>query len=219
MEKLAKIREILLAKEIIKKAGLYIVEKKDLETLAEGAADAYQDYPLHNYLSKGKYDKQTSKLLMYASIKAMFKEAVIYADSPELKGFAVWLPFGYKGTKAIPFLFNGGLKLILHSGFGIIARLVNYDDYGMALKKEFTNNYDWYLFNLSVKPESQGKGIATKLIEPMLTLCDDKKMLAYLETHKESNVGLYKHFGFDLKKDDPIPKTNVKHYAMVRYAK
>ena len=44
-------------------------------------------------------------------------------------------------------------------------------------------------------------------------------MLAFLETHKESNVGLYKHFGFDLKKDEPIPKTNVKHYAMVRYPK
>ena len=46
--------------------------------------------------------------------------------------------------------------------------------------------------------------------------CDDEKMVAYLETNKESNVSLYKHYGFDLKKEELIPKTPVTHYAMVR---
>ena len=41
-------------------------------------------------------------------------------------------------------------------------------------------------------------------------------MVAYLETNKEANVGLYKHYGFDLMKEEKIPKTPVTHYAMVR---
>ena len=86
----------------------------------------------------------------------------------------------------------------------------------MNLKKEFTDNYDWYLFNLSVKKEAQGKGIASKLMRPMLEFCDNEKMVAYLETNKENNVGLYNHYGFELKKEELIPKTNVMHYAMVR---
>ena len=145
MDKLVRKIEIPLARKVIERAGLYIVEKKDLERLAEVAADAYEDYPLHNWFTKGKYDKKASKLIMQISLKTMIEDAIIYADSEEINGFAVWLPFGFTGSKTIPFLFNGGLELIFHSGLGIIGRLLTYENYAMNLKKEFTDNYDWYL--------------------------------------------------------------------------
>ena len=216
MDKLVRKIEIPLAKKIIEKAGLYIAQAKDLEKLAEVSADAYQDYPLHNWFTKGKYDEKTSKLLMLVTLKSMTEDAIIYADSEELNGFAVWLPFGFTGSKVVPFIANGGLNLICHAGLGFISRLLAYESYAMNLKKEFTDNYDWYLFNLSIKKDAQGKGIASKLLRPMLQFCDDEKMVAYLETNKESNVGLYKHYGFELKKEEVIPKSTVTHYAMVR---
>ena len=190
-----------------------------MERLADVATDAYVDYPLHNWFTKGKYDRKASKLIMQISLKTMTKDAVIYADSEEMNGFAVWLPFGFTGSKTLPFLFSGGLKLIFHSGFGIIGRLLTYETYAMNLKKAFTDNYDWYLYNLSIKKDAQGKGIASKLLRPMLEFCDNEKMVAYLETNKESNVSLYQHYGFELKKEELIPKTTVIHYAMVRFPK
>ena len=219
MDKLVRKIEIPLAKKVIEDAGLYIVSEKDLDRLAEVSADAYKDYPLHNWFTKGKYDEKASKILMQITLKTMTKDAIIYADSEEMNGFAAWIPFGFTGNKAIPFLKSGGIKLILHSGFGIINRLSAYEKYAMNLKKEFTDHYDWYLFNLSVKKDAQGKGIASKLLRPMLQFCDDEKMVAYLETNKEGNVGLYKHYGFELKKEELIPKTTVMHYAMVRNPK
>ena len=219
MDKLVRKIEIPLAKKAIEKAGLYIVQKKDLDRLAEVAADAYQDYPLHNWFTKGKYDKKASKLLMQISLKTMTEDAVIYADSEEINGFAAWLPFGFTGNKALPFIVNGGLSLFFHAGFGMVGRLKTYENYAMNLKKEFTDHYDWYLFNLSIKKEAQGKGLASKLMRPMLQFCDDERMVAYLETNKESNVSLYKHYGFDLMKEELIPKTPVTHYAMVRKPK
>jgi ribosomal protein S18 acetylase RimI-like enzyme len=72
------------------------------------------------------------------------------------------------------------------------------------------------LFNLSIKKSAQGKGLASKLMRPMLGFCDEEKMVAYLETNKEKNVSLYQHFGFQLKREEVIPKTTVMHYAMVR---
>ncbi len=219
MDKLVRKIEIPLAKKVIERAGLYLVTEKDLDRLAEGAADAYRDYPLHNWLTNGKYDMKTSKLLMLVTIKNMMKDAVIYADSEELNGFAVWIPQGFTGNKALPFLLNGGLGLFLHAGIGFFLRLLAYENYSMGLKKEFTDHFDWYLFNLSIKKEAQGKGIASKLMRPMLQFCDDEKMVAYLETNKECNVGLYKHYGFDLMKEEFIPKTPVTHYAMVRQPK
>ena len=217
MDKLVRKIELPLARHAIKKAGLYLVEKEDLERLAEGAADAYQDYPLHNWFSNEKYDKIATKLIIEISLKTMTEDAVIYADSEEMNGFAVWLPPGFTGSAAIPFLVNGGLKLIRHSGLGIIGRLMNYESYAMKLKEEFTDHYDWYLYNLSIRKDAQGKGIASKLMRPMLQFCDDEKMVAYLETNKDTNVDLYRHYGFELAREENIPKTNVTHYAMVRY--
>ena len=219
MDKLVRKIEIPLARNAIEKAGLYLVGKEDLDRLAEIAADAYQDYPLHNWFTGGKYDKVASKLIMQISLKTMTEDAVIYADSEEMNGFAVWLPLGFTGSKTLPFLLSGGLELILHSGPGIIGRLLTYENYAMNLKKEFTDHYDWYLYNLSIKKDAQGKGLASKLLRPMLQFCDDEKMVAYLETNKESNVGLYRHYGFDMMKEEIIPKTPVTHYAMVRHPK
>ena len=216
MDKLVRKIEVPLAKRVIEKAGLYIIQEKDIDRLAEVAADAYRDYPLHNWFTKGKYDEKASNLLMKVTLKTMTKDAVIYADSEEINGFAAWLPFGFAGNKTLPFLKNGGLKLFLHSGVGFIGRLLTYEKYAMNLKKEFTDNYDWYLFNLSIKKDAQGKGIASKLMRPMLQFCDDERMVAYLETNKEANVGLYKHYGFELMKEELIPSTPVMHYSMVR---
>ena len=216
MDKLVRQIEIPLARRAIENAGLYIVPKKELGRLSEVAADAYRDYPLHNWLTGGKYDTVASRLIMQISLKTMTEDALIYADSEEINGFAVWLPFGFTGSKTLPFLFNGGLHLILHSGLGIIGRLLTYETYAMNLKKEFTDHYDWYLYNLSIKKSAQGKGIASKLMRPMLQFCDDERMVAYLETNKETNVGLYRHYGFALMKEELIPKTPVMHYAMVR---
>ena len=216
MDKLVRKIEIPLAKKAIQKAGLYLVQKKDLERLAEVSADAYQDYPLHNWFTKGKYDAKAASLLMEVSLKSMTEDAVIYADSEEMNGFAAWLPFGFTGNKTLPFLANGGLRLFLHSGFGLVGRLLTYENYAMNLKKTFTDHYDWYLFNLSVRKDAQGKGLASKLMRPMLQFCDDERMVSYLETNKEANVGLYRHYGFELMKEEQIPKSTVMHYAMVR---
>ena len=219
MDKLVKKIEVTLAKRAIRSAGLYIAEEKDVERLAQVAEDAYQDYPLHNWFMGGSYDPKASRLLMQVTLKTMTKNAVIYADSEEINGFAAWLPFGFTGNKALPFLMKGGMSLILHSGFGIIGRLSAYEAYAMGLKKEFTGHDDWYLYNLSVKKDAQGKGIASRLMRPMLQFCDEERMPAYLETNKAANVGIYQHYGFDLMRDEQIPKSTVMHYAMVRKPK
>ena len=216
MDKLVRKIEVPLARGAIEKAGLYMVQPKDIDRLSRVAADAYRDYPLHNWLTKGQYDEKASELLMKVTLRTMTEDAVIYADSEEINGFAAWLPFGFEGSKTLPFLKNGGLKLFLHTGIGFIGRLLAYEKYAMNLKKEFTDHYDWYLFNLSIKKDSQGKGIASKLMRPMLQFCDDERMVAYLETNKAVNVGLYQHYGFDLMKEELIPSSPVMHYAMVR---
>ena len=216
MDSLVRKIEIPLARNRIQKAGLYLVPEQRLDELAEIAADAYQNYPLHNWFTKGVYDPIASKLLMKSTLAAMKDDAVIYADSEELNGFAVWVPLGFTGSKTLPFLRNGGVRLLLHSGLGIIRKLLVYESFAMKLKKKYTGHVDWYLYNLSIRQSAQGKGIASKLMRPMLCFCDDEKMIVYLETNKESNVPMYHHYGFELQETKTIPGSSVEHYSMVR---
>lgn len=212
-------QKIQKAKNAIKDAGLYLVSEKDIEKLSDVAMDAYENYPLHNWFSGGAYNKKASKLIMKISIKTMIHEGVIYADSEAIHGFAIWMPPGFTGSKTLPFLLNGGISLVLNSGIQIIGKLLNYESFAMNLKKKFTNHLDWYLYNLSVEKNSQGRGIASKLLQPMLQFVNEEQRPCYLETNKDSNVPLYKHFGFELQEESMIPNSKVKHYPMVRPSK
>lgn len=216
MDKLVRKIEVPLAKKAVCDAGLYLAERKDMERLAEIAMEAYRDYPLHNWFTNGRYDCEASKRIMEVSLRTMEKDGVIYADSPQMNGFAAWLPLGFTGSKTIPFLTHGGMRLILRSGPQIIGKLLAYETYAMNLKKKYTENVDWYLYNLSVSPQAQGKGIATKLLRPMLNFCDRENIVCYLETNKQSNVSLYQHFEFQLSEQGLIPGSHVMHYAMTR---
>lgn len=219
MDKLVRKIEVPLAKRAVEKAGLYIVPKERIPELARVAGDSYENYPLHNWFAGGIYNPAVTGKIMETSLRTMIKDAVIYADSEELNGFAVWLPMGFEGSKPLPFIFCGGAKIAFEAGPGIIKRLVSYEDFAMKLKKRYTGNTDWYLYNLSVAKKAQGKGIASKLLRPMLDFCDDENMVAYLETSKDINVGVYRHFGFELMEEVPVPESDIMHYAMVRKPK
>lgn len=216
MNKLNQNMTIENAKDSLKNAGLYIVSAQEIKRLADVAMSAYENYPLHNWFSGGKYDKKASKIIMEISIKTMIDSGIIYADSPDLNGFAIWMPPHFSGSKTLPFFLKGGIKLILNSGLGIIEKLLKYENYAMGLKKKYTNHNDWYLYNLSVSKNSQNKGIASKLLYPMLEFCDSNKQICYLETNKDTNVPLYEHFGFELLEEGLIPDTDLKHYAMIK---
>lgn len=206
--------EFELALKAIKDAGLYIAQPKDLERLAESAKHSYEGYPLHDWFAKGTYDGEVTKQIIHISLKTMINDGIIYADSEEINGFAMWLPPNYPGVNSLAFLFSGGIKLIMHAGFGIVDRLLSYESYAMKLKEKNSSSEDWYLYNLSVVKDKQGKGIASKLLKPMLKLLDKQNKGCYLETNKKENVSLYEHFGFKLMEEGMVPKSNVKHYAM-----
>jgi ribosomal protein S18 acetylase RimI-like enzyme len=56
----------------------------------------------------------------------------------------------------------------------------------------------WYLEFFGAEPASQGQGLGTSLLRPILTLCDRDKLGAYLESSTERSCALYERHGFEV---------------------
>jgi GNAT superfamily N-acetyltransferase len=57
----------------------------------------------------------------------------------------------------------------------------------------------WYVPLLGVRPEVQGKGLSRGVLRPVFEAADRDRVPVYLETATESNVAIYKRFGFELR--------------------
>lgn len=66
----------------------------------------------------------------------------------------------------------------------------------------------WHIDPLGVLPERQGQGVGSLLLTYFCNLVDKLGMAAYLETDQESNVRLYKRFGFEVIGEEPIFSIN-----------
>ena len=77
----------------------------------------------------------------------------------------------------------------------------------------------WYLMQIGIDPDHQGKGYASRLIRAMLLKIDKESMPCYLETETEKNVALYQYFDFEVIEEFIVPDTELRLWAMLRETK
>lgn len=196
-----------------------LLEYADLDSACDSAASAYKSYPLFTYLLNKKCSEKQIKQILFSSLRAAKRNMVGLSFGKSDEAVAIFIKPGYKGTPAIPFLFCGGFKLILKNSFGVVFRLLNYENYAMKLKTKYADENCWYLYSLTVHPQYQKTGLASKVILPMLDFFDATGQSCYLETNKYCNVLMYEHFGFEIMESGSIPNTDIPHYAMLRTPK
>jgi len=74
----------------------------------------------------------------------------------------------------------------------------------------------WYLWVLGVAPDSQGKGIGSRLIQPVLDCSDKEQISCYLETETERNVAFYEKRGFEVVSEGEVPGYDLKLWSLLR---
>ena len=212
MEKIMK-KTHLEIKEI---ENLHRMRKEDIDKFSECAALAYKEYPLFKYLTNNKVKHEVVKNILYASILSMKDNAIGISTEEDANAIAIFAPPNYKGSNPFAFIFGGGFKLLYLSPLSIFYRLAKYENHAMKIKKKYTKHNCWYLYNLTVKPEYQHQGMSSKILIPMLEYLDRIKEDCYLETHKEENVQIYEHYGFELLEVSKMPNTEIVQYSMLR---
>ena len=193
--------------------------KDDIPRFAECAAEAYQgvSYPLTNYFMGHPCTKEELRTMWLFNLKCLHSKALVYSDSPECNAWFLWIPPGcFKGFSIKDSLMHGGMNMIFQLGLPSIRRMLHYEDYALSVRMQATKGQEWYLYNAAVRPEAQGKHLASRLMRPMLDFCALQQSPIYLETHHPKNVNIYQHLGFTVFSDDSIPGTTLTHWGMVR---
>lgn len=204
------------ARKAVEDAGLYVMQDADIPRFAACAAEAYINYPLFDWWNGVDHSSfKTRRFVWNLNLRLHRKNALVYADSPECKGWVMWFAEGFSGTNPLSFVLRGGWQLPFRMSPGVLRKMAVYEDYCMKVKRETTHLDDWYLFNSVVRPGCQRNGVFSKMIKPLLAKLDEVGCPAFLETHKEVNTHIYRNFGFELVSDDCIPGTNLTHWAMV----
>lgn len=199
----------------LKKHGLHIMQLNDINRFVTCGVEAFKDTGIYHYLFQGKdYEKKVT-LAMELLVKTTGKDGILYADSEEVNGFAQWYPPNFTGVSFWDYAFAGGLKyLLLTDFFGTVHRIDYIEQFSFKKKADFTKNQDIFLYYLAVRPSMQKKGIASKLMRPMLQYADSINRPCYCETYEQKNVKMYEHFGFKQLQSTKVPDSSETHYPM-----
>lgn len=171
-------------------AGLHRAGPDEAGRLAAILSEAFRADPVMSWTLGGP-----------AAIPALFRTLIrhVYlpggrADIIGDEGATLWLP--HDAPKTLPVLAGLGLmaRAILAGGPGIPARI---SALGKAMAAHRPDAPHLYLFAIGVRERARGRGVAGRLMDPVLADCDARGEAVYLENSNPANQGFYRSRGFE----------------------
>ncbi len=166
---------------------------EDVRRLSTVLAEAFFDDPVFGWLMP-EDSRRLARLRRYFGIELRhytLPRGRVWTTS-DLSGAALSLPPGAWRAPPHVTLMEGG-------AFGI--RLSRAARMGAAMEWRHTRKPrgpHYYVRDIGVHPDSQGKGLGSALLHPTLERCDREGLPAYLEASSERSAALYERLGFQL---------------------
>lgn len=205
-------------------AGLYKVEKKDMEKLSGLLAECFEQYPLYTQLiPQREKRKEILPELFDLDLEQYFEESEIYADSEALNGIIIVSDRRRSENPIKNFYLE--CRYVLETGYSLVVKdrslktLMNFirarEYLSSAWQEDIEQDKRLHIEYFAVRSGMQGKGIASKLMKSVLHYADENRLMASLETHSTKNVHIYQHYGFRV--FETMQKhLSLKQYCMVR---
>jgi len=110
---------------------------------------------------------------------------------------AIWFPPGHTDFSPFRMLRVGMAAMPFKAGFNGTMRFFKAMSVTEALHKAVDGPH-WYLAAIGTRPNLQGAGLGSALVELGTAQADASQLPCYLETGTESNVAFYQKRGFDV---------------------
>jgi GNAT superfamily N-acetyltransferase len=159
------------------------------------AAAAFQHDPMWRYVLPDN-GQRTRILSTVLPLDYAQRYGEVWVTWPFIGGVAAWLPPGSTDLTYWRFLRAGAARCALHLGPAAFGRLLRLED---GLENQHGRDIahpHWYLLLLAVDPSSQGCGVGSRLMGPVLGKAEALAMPVYLQTLHERNVTFYERHGF-----------------------
>ncbi|MCU1393645.1 MAG: putative GCN5-related N-acetyltransferase [Ilumatobacteraceae bacterium] len=168
------------------------VRNEEIPAISTTLAKAFADDPIFELLFGGSVPEAPAERFFSIMAKAQFGHGLVYRTSGN-EAAAIWappgewkLPVGQIVRNAPGFMRVFGRRMIPNLA------LLN------RLEQAHPEEPHYYLEFIGTDPAHQGKGMGTKLMQPMMDRCDTEGLGAYLESSKEANLAFYGRFGFEV---------------------
>lgn len=197
-------------------AALIRITLPQVPAVASLLARAFHDDPLMVYaLPDAPRRERLLPMVIGWNVRYACHYGEVYATS-DLAGAAVWLTPG-KTTMTLGRMLRAGLwQAPLQVEWALLRRLAGVWDAVAALQRRHAPMAHWYLSQLGVAPLSQGRGLGSALLRPMLGRLDSHQQWCYLETAEASNLQFYRHLGFAVMDESRIGHGSVPLWALLR---
>lgn len=172
--------------------GLHRAVKADAAQLAVVMAKAFHDDPVIGWLMRGA-GSRPARLQRFFGIElrhVVLPRGCVWTTS-DLSAAALVLPPGRWRVPLHATLLEGRA---FGAGVGRAARL------GAAMEWRHAREVrgpHYYVRDVGVLPEMQGRGLGSALMAPTLERCDREGLPAYLEASSERSAALYDRLGFE----------------------
>jgi GNAT superfamily N-acetyltransferase len=185
---------------------------EDVPRLAQALARAFYDDPVFRWLVPDDSERmrRSERGFAFYMHKIYMPHDECYATEGGIGG-ALWLP---------PNTWHLGPLAQLRLAPGMIAALGARLPQTLRAISTIESNHPrkphYYLAFVGVEPDSQGKGIGSALLEPVLDRCDREGTPAYLEASSPRNRACYLRHGFEVTEEFRFPKDGPPSWRMWR---
>jgi GNAT superfamily N-acetyltransferase len=196
--------------------GMVVVTPDRVAEAADTLARGMVDEPSGRWLVPEAQEFLVTFRQVYAHLILLAREeGRVDAWGDPLVGIAIWLRRAALGNVASHHTAETARQ---PTGFPVHAmgRVESYAAVIRQLRERVRPDEHAYLDTIVVLPAHRGHGIATRLLEVGHAWADELRLPCALETATSRNVAFYRHRGYEVEADSPVPDSDLRITAMRR---
>jgi ribosomal protein S18 acetylase RimI-like enzyme len=194
-----------------------LLEQAEARKAADVLLQAFADDPLYAFLVPPKQLRLPTLAAFfqaYSELNTRYRRG--YGRGEPLEGVAFWQMPGQARRSINGEYLCAFLPLVFSLYPFVFLRLRRVSWRLQQLRDKYAPEPHFYLDYIGVLPAFQGKGVASRLLRPMLHQADCAGLPVYTDTNERTNLGLYEHFGFRCMEECRVRATGVTIWALRR---